>query len=188
MSETPNRAPAAAPSSQALGGERNTAVRRQRRDPGAGDEHSALDGDQRRRCVLGRLAVGRPRGDADDPESHRRHEYPQPLPPAEPEAEESFREDGEEHQPAGQDGLDDGERRQSERGQVKRPGGKRDSPADREPLRAEEVRSTSQRVADLHGRREDGAAVLQQEADAGRGRAGEGKCEPGDHALTVSAT
>jgi hypothetical protein len=65
---------------------------------------------------------------------------------------------------------------------VKHPGADRDSPANREPPRAEEAGGASQRVADLHRGREDRATVPEQKADARRGGAGEREGESGDHA------
>jgi hypothetical protein len=155
---------------------------RDRRDRRAEDKDAALDPDQRRRGVLRRLAVVRPRGQPDDRKPRGGDDHAGPLAASEPEAEEALGEDREEDQPPREDGLHDREWRQGERADVKHPGADRHRPADREPPRAEEVGRASQRVPDAHGGREDRAAVLEQKCDARRDGAGEGEGESDDHA------
>ena len=149
ISETPNSAPAVAPRSRpcAAGGTRRWVEIAATAAPATKD--AALDRDQRRRGVVRRIAVVRPRGQPDDREPCRRDDHADPLAASEPEAEEALGEDGEEHQPAREDGLHDRQRRQGERADVEHPGADRDRPADREPLGAEEVDGASQRVPDL---------------------------------------
>ena len=72
-----------------------------------------------------------------------------PLAAAESEAEVTLGEDGQEHEAAREDGLDDRQRRQRERADVKPPGAERHDPADREPPRAKEPGRALQRVPDL---------------------------------------
>ena len=119
--------------------------------------------------------VGVPRGEPDDRKPRRRDDHADPLAPPESEAEEALGEDGEEHQPAREDGLHDRQRREGERADVKHPGADRHRPANREPPRAEEVGGASQRVPDPHRGREDRAAVLEQKGDARRDGAGRGR-------------
>ena len=91
-----------------------------------------------------------------------------PLAVAELEAEDAVGEHGEEHQPAGDHGLDERERRERERGHVEDPGAERHEHADREPLALVEADRAAQRVAHGHVRSSAGAAVLQQEAEVRR--------------------
>jgi hypothetical protein len=161
---------------------RDTMVGRDHGDRGAGDNNAALDRDQRSQGVARGIGVVRPRGQPDDRKPRRRDDHASPLAASELEAEEALGEDGEEHQPAREDGLHNRQWRQGERADVKQPRADRHNPADREPPGAEEIDRASQRVADPHGRRQDCAAVLEQKRDARRHRAGEGEGESDNHA------
>ena len=112
----------------------------------------------------------------------RRDDQAGPLPPTEAEAEEPLGEHGEEDQPGREDGLHDRQRRERKGADVKHPGPDRHQPAHREPLGAKELGGASQRVPNAHGRRRDRAALLEQEGDARRERAGQGERESDDHA------
>jgi hypothetical protein len=97
---------------------------------------------------------------------------------AELKPEEALREHGEEDEPARQHGLGERERQQRERGDVREEGGDRHEPADRPPLRAEQVDRAAQWVAHVHVGRCDGTAVLVQEGEVRPERRQNGTAEP----------
>ena len=155
-------------------------------EPGGETKDPAFDRDQGGRRIVRSLAFLRSRGEPDHEKPGRRDEQADPLPASEVETEVAFGEHGEEDQPARQHGLHDRQRRQRQRGDVKHPGADRHQPAHREPPGAEEVGGASQRVPDAHRRRQDRAAVLEQEGDVRRERAGQSEGESDDHAVSFS--
>jgi hypothetical protein len=88
-------------------------------------------------------------------------------------AEPALGEQRQEDQAAGDDRLDDRQRRERQRGDVEKPGDERHAHADREPLRAEQRDGAGQRVAqgDVGGGHRP--AMLEQEAEVRRQGAGE---------------
>ena len=71
--------------------------------------------------------------DAQQDEAEGRQAEAEPLPRADLEAEHAVGHDGEEHEAAGEDRLDDRQRGQRDRGHVEDPGAGADAHADGEP-------------------------------------------------------
>ena len=106
-----------------------------------------------------------------------------PLPAAELEAEEPLSDDRQEHQPAGDDGLHDRQRRQRQRADVQQPRAERDQPAHRPPLAAKQTDRAANRTTRENDRCRDGAALLEQDRDAARQRAADRQQQARDHPL-----
>jgi hypothetical protein len=159
------------------------------RDPhecGADRKDCPLDGDQRgQRGALG--VVGAAAGQSDDHQSGRGDSHANPLPPSEVKAEEALGEHGEEHEPAGEDGLHDRQWREGERADVQAPGHDRHDPADQEPPGTKQTGGAAQRMADPDRRSQHRAAVLEQKGEVGGHRRGEREDQSRDHDKRPSA-
>ena len=79
-------------------------------------------------------------------------------------AEVALAEHPEMHQPSRQHGLHDRQRRERKRANVNRPRSDRERPPQREPARTEQAHGAAQRMTTAHGRREDRAPLLEQDA------------------------
>ena len=82
-------------------------------------------------------------------------------------AEEALGEHCEEDQPAGEDRLHDGQRRERERADMQAPGHDRHHPADQKPSGAKQTDGAAQRMTDPDRRSEHRAAVFEQEGEVG---------------------
>jgi hypothetical protein len=91
---------------------------------------------------------------------------------------EALREHGEQDEPARQHRLGERERQQRERGDMREEGSDRHQPADRPPLRAEQIDRAAQRMAHVHVGGRDGTAVLVQEGEVRPERRQNGTAEP----------
>ena len=92
---------------------------------------------------------------------------PDPLAPAQLEAEEALGQHGQEHQAAGKHGLADRDRGQRQCGHVEGERHRRHAPADAPPARPEQVGGAAHRVTHVHVRGLDGTALLQKEGQVG---------------------
>ncbi len=129
-------------------------------------EQAGLEGDHRRRVEVGVRAVGSVRerhGQQDQAQAGER-EAP-PLPVADLDAEQALGHHADHHDAAGEDDLDDRDRRHRQRGDVEDPRARRDRHADGEPLRAVEVLRRLERVPDVDLRALAGSAVLEEEPE-----------------------
>ena len=115
--------------------------------------------------------------ESDDRQADGRDEHPDPLTASESQAEVALGEDGQENEPSCEDRLHDRKRSEGEGGDVKPPSSNRHEPADREPAGAEEAGGAPQGMVHDNRRREDGAAMLEQERDARSCGADEGEEE-----------
>ena len=118
-------------------------------------------------------AVRRRQRDDQQHEAAGGHRDAGPLARPDVEAEDPLGQHGEDHDAGREHRLHDRERRQRQRGDVEQPRAERDRHADREPLRAEQRLARPQRMADVDARRLVGAAVLVEETELCRDRAGE---------------
>ena len=117
--------------------------------------------------------VGLREGDAQQDEAEGREAEPEPLALADLEAEHAVRHDGEEHEAAGEDRLDDRQRSQGDGRHVEDPGTGTDAHADGEPGLTPERRAGLQRVLDVDRRSRAGTTVLVEEREVRREGAGE---------------
>src|SRR5215216_3278536 len=113
--------------------------------------------------LLDRRLARRP----EEPQADGDQRDTDPLASAELEAEEALGEHGEYDETAGDHGLSQRQRRERERPHVERPTHHRDRPADRPPLRSEELRRTLERPAHVDCWRRDRAAMLPQKSKVG---------------------
>ena len=97
----------------------------------------------------------------------------QPLPGADLEAEQPLGHDGEQHDAAGEDRLDDGDRRHGHRGHVEDPRADGHAHADGEPPRREQRLGRAQRVPHVDRGSSASAPVLVEEAEVRGERAEE---------------
>src|SRR5215217_3840121 len=124
------------------------------------------DADDRVARLIDRRLAGRP----EEPQADGDQRDTDPLAPAELEAKETLGEHGQYDETAGDHGLSQRQRRERERTHVERPTHHRDRPADRPPLRSEELRRTLERPTHIDGWRGDRAAMLPQESEVGSQR------------------
>ena len=143
-------------------------------EEGAEREQGRLEGDHADGGVARVAAVVRQR-DGEQHEAEGGEADARPLARADRAAEVALRQHGEEDESAGDDGLDDRERRHGEGGDVEDPRAERHEHADREPLGAEQSDGAGDRVLQAYVRRGACATMLEQEADVRRERAEDGK-------------
>ena len=130
---------------------------------GAEAEEPGLEGGHRRNREGGVRAVAGGQRDREQHEADERQREPPPLALADLEAEQAVGHDGQQHEPAGQHDLDDGQRRQRDRADVQDPGAEADEHADGEPALAPQRARRAQRVADVDVAGAAGSAVLVEE-------------------------
>ena len=130
-------------------------------------EQGALEADHRGERE-GRVRAVRVRHrDAQQDEADGGEGEAPPLSPADLEAEEAIGHHGDEHDAAGEDDLNDGQRHQRDRGHVQGPGPATDEHADREPARGVQRLGRAQRMAHVDGRSRASTAMLEEEAQVG---------------------
>jgi hypothetical protein len=153
-SETPNSAPAAAPSSNASARGRTwrRVETRTRAAPIAKIPPSTAISAARDALRVVRAAAGQ----SDDHERGGGDRHADPLPPSQVKAEEALGKHGEEQESAGEDRLHDRQRRERERADVQTPGHDRHDPADQEPSGAKQTGGAAHRMPD-HDRRGEAA-------------------------------
>jgi hypothetical protein len=157
----------------------DVAARRNPHKPDPDCQDRGLDGDQRGQGGALRALCGR--GQTDHRESCGGERHADPLTSSEMKSEESLREHGEEHEPAGQDRLNARERRERQRFDVQAPGEQGENPSDREPARAKQIDGAAQRMTYLDWARERRPPGLEQRAQVGAQRTSQRKGQSQDH-------
>src|SRR5207249_2722128 len=124
-------------------------------------EDRALDCDQpRQRGVLRTDPTDARQRDHRQADSGDRD--PGPLPPLQAKAEEPLRQDSQEDEPAGENGLGDRQWCERKRPDVKQPCRERNDPADRKPARMEEPAGAAQWMTDAYRWRGHRSPSLEQ--------------------------
>jgi len=116
--------------------------------------------------------------DREEHEAERGESDARPLARADGVAEPALREHREEHEPAGDHGLDDRQGRERQGGDVESPRADGDEHADGEPLGPEQPDRAGDRMLHADVRSRAGAAVLQEEAHVRGERAEQSKKNP----------
>jgi hypothetical protein len=142
---------------------------------------AALHRDQRRQRVVTHRAGVRAARNRYHREPERGNDHSHPLPATEVKAEVTFREHGEKHQPARQQGLHDRQRRQRKRPYMEPPRSHRHRPPQREPAGAEQAHRAAQRVTRPHRGRQHRTTLFEEKSDVRAQRRGQRQRHPSNH-------